>query len=157
MVVTQTSHRHALPVSSQLPSRIAVLAAVVSLECETTVRPQLALATETVWGLQQRHQQRGTNRTDRRNLAQQLHGMMLAALDQQVASRLLTHRMQPIQLLIAPFDSETNSGFQDLGQPCGAMTCRVQNRPVSLHSSTEEGRYRETVNGRYNSGGFGLK
>ena len=40
------------------------------------------------------------NRTDRRNLAKQFHGIMLAALAQQIASRLLTHRLQQIQLLI---------------------------------------------------------
>jgi hypothetical protein len=40
--------------------------------------------------------------------------MMLAALGQQVASRLLTHRLQQIQLLIEPFGPETNSGFRDL-------------------------------------------
>ena len=39
---------------------------------------------------------------------------MLAALGQQIVSRLLTHRLQQIQLLIEPFGSETNSGFRDL-------------------------------------------
>jgi len=70
MVVIQTAHGDALPVSYQLPSREAVLTAVMSLDCETTVSPQLSLGTETVWRLQQPHQQGSTNRTDRRNLAQ---------------------------------------------------------------------------------------
>src|SRR5579864_8757657 len=70
MVVIQTAHADALSVSYQLPSHKAVLAAVVSLDCESTVSPQLSLGTETVWGLQQRHQHGGTDRTDRRNLAQ---------------------------------------------------------------------------------------
>src|SRR5271169_1090021 len=70
MVVIQTAHGDALPVSYQLPSHEAVLTAVMSLDCETTVSPQLSLGTETVWRLQQRHEQGGTNRTDRRNLAQ---------------------------------------------------------------------------------------
>ena len=52
MVVTQAAHRHALPVSLQFPSDIAVLAAVVGLQRETTVGPQLALGTEAVWRLQ---------------------------------------------------------------------------------------------------------
>jgi hypothetical protein len=43
MVVTQAAHGHALPVSLQFPSDIAVLAAVVGLQRETTVSPQLAL------------------------------------------------------------------------------------------------------------------
>lgn len=114
VVVTQATHGHALPVSLQFPSEIAVLAAVVGLQRETTVSPQLALGTETVGRLQLRNQQGCTNRTDRRNLAKQFHGMMLAALGQQIASRLLTHRLQQIQLLIEPFGPETNSGFRDL-------------------------------------------
>jgi hypothetical protein len=48
MVVTQAAHGHALPVSLQFPSDIAVLAAVVGLQRETTVSPQLALGTETL-------------------------------------------------------------------------------------------------------------
>ena len=32
----------------------------------------------------------------------------------QIASRLLTHRLLQIQLLIEPFGPETNSGFRDL-------------------------------------------
>src|ERR1022692_2427962 len=55
MVVIQTAHGDAIPVSYQLPSHEAVLAAVVRLDCETTVSPQLTLGTETVWRLQQRH------------------------------------------------------------------------------------------------------
>ena len=77
MVITQAAHGHALPVSLQFPSDIAVLAAVVGLQRETTVSPQLTLGTETVWSLQLRDQQGCTNRTDRRNLAKQFNGMML--------------------------------------------------------------------------------
>jgi Transposase DDE domain len=54
MVVTQAAHGHALLVSLQLPSDIAVLAAVVGIQRETTVSPQLALGTETVGRLQRR-------------------------------------------------------------------------------------------------------
>src|SRR5450432_4143571 len=69
MVAIQAAHGDALPVSLQLPSHITVFAAVVRLDRKTTVSPQLALGTETVRHLQQRHQQSGTNRADRRNLA----------------------------------------------------------------------------------------
>lgn len=62
------------------------LAAGISLS------PGLSLAAKTVRGVQQCHQQGSTNRADGRNLTKQLHGRMLAALDQQVASRLLAHR-----------------------------------------------------------------
>src|SRR5258708_39372301 len=99
-VAIQAADGHALSVSLQFPSHIALLTAVVGLQRETTVSPQLTLGTETVWRLQLRNQQGCTNRTVRRNLAKQFHGMMLAALGQQVVSRLLTHRLQQIQLLI---------------------------------------------------------
>jgi hypothetical protein len=54
VVVIQAAHGHALLVSLQFPSDIAVLAAVVGIQRETTVSPQLALGTETVWRLQRR-------------------------------------------------------------------------------------------------------
>ena len=82
----------------------------------------LALGAETVWRLQQRDQQGGTNWTDRGNLPQQLHGLMPVALHQQVVARLLTHRLQQIQLLVKPFGPSSNSRFYNLGQPFGAMT-----------------------------------
>ena len=37
-------------------------------------------------------------------------------------ARLLTHRLQQIQLLVEPFRPQSNSRFYDLGQPFGAMT-----------------------------------
>ena len=69
VVVIQTAHRDALAVALQFASHRAVLAAVVGLDCETAVGPELALGTETVRGLQQGHQQGRANRTDGRNLA----------------------------------------------------------------------------------------
>src|ERR1022692_3962413 len=70
VIVIQTAHRDALSVALQFSSHAAVIAAVVSLDRETTVGPELSLGTETMWCLQQCHQQGGTNRTDRRNLTQ---------------------------------------------------------------------------------------
>jgi hypothetical protein len=58
VVFTQTSHRHALAISLQFASDVAVLTAVMSLNRETTVGPELALGSETVWCLQQCDQQR---------------------------------------------------------------------------------------------------
>ena len=52
VVVPQSAHRDALAVALQFASHIAVLAAVVSLDGETIVGPQLPFGTETVWGLQ---------------------------------------------------------------------------------------------------------
>ena len=68
VVVIQTAHGDALTVALQFASHTAVLAAVMSLDCETTVGPELPLGTETVGCLQQCHQQGGPNRTDGRNL-----------------------------------------------------------------------------------------
>ena len=51
-VAPQSAHRDALSVALQFASTIAVLAAVVSLDGEATVGPQLPFGTETVWGLQ---------------------------------------------------------------------------------------------------------
>ncbi len=64
VVVIQTAHRDALSVALQFASYTAVLATVVSLDCETAVGPQLSLGTETMRGLQQGHQQGGANRTE---------------------------------------------------------------------------------------------
>ena len=82
MVVIQTAHGDAFPVSSKFPSYIAELAAVMNLDGETAIGPQLSLGTKTVWGLQQPYQQGSTNRTDRRNLAQEFHALVLAAFQQ---------------------------------------------------------------------------
>ncbi len=56
MVVIETQVGEPLPVAAQFSSHHAVLAAVMGLERETTVGPQLAFGAETLWGLQQRHQ-----------------------------------------------------------------------------------------------------
>src|SRR5262249_14204721 len=66
----------------QLPIDIAVLRAVVGLNAQATVGPQLSLAAEPVWGLHQPDQARGPNRTDAGNLTQQFRGLMLPALRQ---------------------------------------------------------------------------
>jgi hypothetical protein len=70
VVAIQPSNADAFPVAHHLATNIAVLAAVVSFDGEPAVRPELSLGAKTVWCLQQRDQQCGTNRTDGRNLAQ---------------------------------------------------------------------------------------
>lgn len=109
----------------------------MSLDCETAVGPQLSLGTEPMWGLQQRHQQGSTDRTDGRNLAQQFDGMVFVALPQQIAPRLLPHRLQQIQLLVEAFGSQTNSGFLNLGQPFRAMRAGIDT--LSNHGRYETG------------------
>jgi hypothetical protein len=63
----------------QLSIDIAALRAVVGLNAQATVGPQLSLAAESMRGLHQRDQARGSNGTDAGNLAQQLRGLMLPA------------------------------------------------------------------------------
>src|SRR5207237_10402290 len=87
VVVIQTAHRAALAVALHFASHVAVLTAVMSLDCETAVGPQLPLAAETMWRLQQPHQQGGANWTDRRNLAKQLHRRVLLNLPHSLVSR----------------------------------------------------------------------
>ena len=54
----------------QLSAYVTVLRAVACLNRETAVGPQLPLGAETMRGLDQRDEQRGSDRADRRNLAQ---------------------------------------------------------------------------------------
>jgi len=54
----------------QLSGHVTVLSAVVRLNRETAVGPQLPLGAETMRGLDQRDEQRGSDRPDGRNLAQ---------------------------------------------------------------------------------------
>ena len=66
----------------QLSGHVAVVRTVARLDRQTAGRPQLPLAAEAMRGLDQRHQQRGPDRTDVRNLAQQFRGTMSSAFGQ---------------------------------------------------------------------------
>ena len=48
MVVIQTTHADTLAVTLRFPAHIAVLAAIVGLDCETIIGPKLPLGAETV-------------------------------------------------------------------------------------------------------------
>ena len=54
----------------QMSVHEAVLRTVARIDRETAVSPQLPLAAEPIWGLDQRDQQSGPDWADRRNLAQ---------------------------------------------------------------------------------------
>jgi len=58
---------------------------------------------ETVRGLQNAQQHGGSNRTDRRNLAKPLPGLVFLALNQQLQPHLLAHRPQRIELWVVKF------------------------------------------------------
>src|ERR1700751_16623 len=65
--------------------------------------------------------------------------MMFPALRQQIASRSLPQRLQPIQLLVESLGSQANSGLYDLGQPFRTMARSIHgwpgtgNGPASVH------------------------
>src|SRR4030095_14810318 len=112
--------------------------AVMGFDGESAIGPQLPLGAESVWRLQQGHQQRGANRTDGRNLAQTPHRRMSAALSDQIVARLMMQGAEEIELLIEPFCAPTNSSLGNLAQPFAAMPCGINpaatagNRPTAI-------------------------
>jgi hypothetical protein len=68
VVFVQTTHPDALTIGLQFPANLTVLAAIMRLDGETAVGPELALAAETVGCLQQCHPPSCPNRTNRWNL-----------------------------------------------------------------------------------------
>jgi hypothetical protein len=86
-----------------------------------------------MWRLAERVQQRCANGADRGNLAQQLGGVMLPALDQQLASHLLVQEQQGVELLVVKLRPAAHAGFGDFRQPlCPAA-------PLNLLASTGNG------------------
>src|ERR1700733_3255832 len=87
----------------------------------TTVGPELALGAKTMWRLNQGHQQGRSNRTDRRNLAQQLGGRMLLAFEQEVVLHFTMQCSQRVDLLVVKLGPAAYARFADLVQPLLAM------------------------------------
>src|SRR5215469_1137158 len=79
MVAVQPTDGLGLFGAFQLATDEAVFPAGVGSECQATVGPQLPLGTETVRSLQDRNEQSGADRADRRNLPQQSRSGMFAA------------------------------------------------------------------------------
>ena len=75
----------------------AVFAADGSLQSQTAVGPELTLGAEAVRGLNQSDQQSCPDRTNGRNLAQQIRGVMLLVLHQEIASNLLTQSLKCVE------------------------------------------------------------
>jgi hypothetical protein len=73
----------------QLAFEIAVFGADVRFQGQAAVGPELARAAEAMWGLDQCHQQRGSNRSHVGNLPQSGRGRMPAAFEQQFSAGLL--------------------------------------------------------------------
>src|SRR3984885_3628032 len=121
MVAVEPSDRDGSLRSSNLSSHNAIFAAAASLQTKTTVGPELALGAKTMWRLNQGHQQGRSNRTDRRNLAQQLGGRMFLALKQEVVLHFTMQCSQRIDLLIVELGPAAYARFADLVQPLLAM------------------------------------
>ena len=68
VVLVETTYADALTIPLQLPTNVAILAAVMRLDGETAIGPELALGAKAVWCPQQCHQQSCPNRTNGRNL-----------------------------------------------------------------------------------------
>ena len=82
VVLIETTQLDWLVASLQLTLHRVVFSTAVRLQRQTAVRPELFLGAKPVRRLDQRHQQSRPNRTDIRNLAEQVRRGMLAALRQ---------------------------------------------------------------------------
>src|ERR1700693_6148249 len=93
-----------------------------------------------MWRLDEREPQGCTNRPDRWDLAQQLRGVVLSALGQQLSPRLLVQEQQCIELLVVKLRPVAHAGLGDFHQPFGTMTRCIDlltgtgNRPASVES-----------------------
>src|ERR1700690_4644712 len=140
VIPIESAYRHELLGSSELSLQNAVFAADGSLQSQTAVGPELPLGAEAMRGLNESDQQSCSDRTNRRNLAQQIRRVVLLALPQQIASDLLTKSLQCVELLIVELCPAAHAGFGDLGQPFVPMAWRVDslagagNRPASVES-----------------------
>src|SRR6202158_1227511 len=122
----------------QLALHDSVFPAGRGLQCQTTVGPQLPLGAKTMWRLHQSNEQSRPYRSDRRNLAQQVHRAVFPAFGQQISSYLLTQRSQCVQLLVVDLRPAMHAGFADLGEPfraiawCVHALARAGNRRTPL-------------------------
>jgi hypothetical protein len=105
----------------QLSIHITMLGAVVRLQPQTTVGPQLPLAAEAVGRLHLGQQQRSPKRADQGNLTQYFHGLMFPALGEKFSSHRVPHNRQSIQLLIEQLCSAAHNGLRIFAQPLVAM------------------------------------
>ena len=70
MILIEPTNLLGLLRTLQLSSHVTVLRTVARIDRRSAVCPQLPLGAETMRGLDQRDEQRGSDRADRRNLAQ---------------------------------------------------------------------------------------
>src|ERR1022692_4348333 len=100
VVLIQTTELLGFFGTLHLSADISVLRAVVGLNAQATIGPQLPLAAEPVRSLHQCDQSGCSNRTDAGNLTQQFRGLMFPALGQQLGPQVSPQALQSIQLLV---------------------------------------------------------
>src|SRR5690242_9182841 len=122
----------------QLALHITVFRADPGLQSQSAIRPQLALSTKTIGGLNQSHQKRSPNRPYVGNLLQLTGDLVLATLGQQFAPHLLAQLLQDVQMFVEMFGSPAHSGVLDFSQPLVSMTLiadvspRTRDRPAAI-------------------------
>src|SRR5437016_6303318 len=88
---------------------------------QTPVGPELPLGAKAVGCLDQRNQQSPANRANRKNLAEQIHGLVFPALGQQITPHFLTQNIQRVELLVVKFGATAHAGFHDLAESLRPM------------------------------------
>src|ERR1017187_6684789 len=96
----------------QLSLHAAVLRTIAGLQPKTAVGPQLSLGSETKRGLDQCGHESSSNRTDGRNLPQQLCRAMFAALLHQISPYRSMQSSQGIELLVERKSTRLNSSHR---------------------------------------------
>src|SRR5271167_4133808 len=112
----------------QLSFHGAVLRTIVGLQPKTAVGPQLSLGSETKRSLDQRGHESSSNRTDRRNLPQQLCRAMFPALLHQISSYRSMQSAQGIEFLVEELGPTAHPNFLNLVQPFRTVTRGVNRR-----------------------------
>src|SRR5271157_5787802 len=112
----------------ELSFHVAVLHTIVGLEPKTAVGPQLSLRSETKRSLDQRGHESSSNRTDRRNLSQQLCRAMFAALLDQISSYHSMQSSQGIEFLVEELGPTAHPNFLNLVQPFRTVARGIDRR-----------------------------
>src|SRR5271166_1040981 len=112
----------------QLSFHVAVLRTIAGLQPKTAVGPQLSLGSETKRSLDQRGHESSSNRTDRRNLSQQLCRAMFAALLDQISSYHSMQSSQGIEFLVEELGPTAHPNFLNLVQPFRTVARGIDRR-----------------------------
>jgi|SRR5215475_7396489 len=107
--------------ASELSADHAVLRTVARFQSQTTLGPELPFGAEPVWRLNEREQQDCSNRTDRRDLAQQPRGVVFFAFGEQLLSHLLMPNPQAVKLLVVELGPAMYATVFDFCEPLGTM------------------------------------